>query len=99
VTFGLSILSSLAICTHATCCKRGHILRGDKCLGIVNIVPLIGTIMANSFLSSGQEPWTNGIVEFKVPSKGFITYCNMLNEDTDASYPILLQRYTKKKSC
>lgn len=85
------MLSSFAICTHATCCRRGHILRGDKCLSIVNSILLIATVLATTFLS-GQEPWTNGIVEFKRPARGLITYCSTLNQQTDATYPILYQR-------
>lgn len=41
----------------------------------------------------GQEPWTNGIIEFKEPAKGFITHCSMLDQDHDATYPLLTQRY------
>ncbi|ORE10579.1 hypothetical protein BCV72DRAFT_221305 [Rhizopus microsporus var. microsporus] len=85
------MLSSFAICTHATCCRRGHILRGDKCLSIVNAILLIATVLATTLLS-GQEPWTNGIVEFKRPARGLITYCSTLNQQTDATYPILYQR-------
>jgi hypothetical protein len=57
---------------------------------------LVTAILVNTFLS-GQEPWTNGIVEFKEPAKGFVTYCSLLDEDHDATYPLLLQRYAKKK--
>jgi hypothetical protein len=96
MSLGFSIICALAICTHATCCNRAHILRGDKCLGIVNTVILLCAILAITFMG-GQEPWTNGIVEFKEPSKGFITYCSLLDEDRDATYPLLFQRYAKKK--
>ena len=49
------------------------------------------TIIGNTFITT-QEPWTNGIVEFKEPARGFITYCNLLDEDRDASFPLLFQR-------
>lgn len=90
--FSLSVVSALAVCAHSACCKRGHILRGDKCLGTVNIAVSIIVIVTNTFMG-GQEPWTNGIVEFKKPAKGFITHCSMLDQDHDATYPLLTQRY------
>ncbi|KAK4514344.1 uncharacterized protein ATC70_001937 [Mucor velutinosus] len=91
ILFSLSVMSALAVCVHATCCKRGHILRGDKCLGSVNIAVSAVIIIAITFWG-GQEPWTHGLVEFKEPAKGFITYCAMLDQDHDATYPLLMQR-------
>ena len=85
------MLSSAAICIHAGCCRRAHILRGDKTLSIVNIFMLSVTVLLITFLG-GQEPWTDGIVEFKEPAKGFMPYCGMLDSDHDALYPLLYHR-------
>ncbi|KAI8986993.1 hypothetical protein BDB01DRAFT_589550 [Pilobolus umbonatus] len=87
----LSFLCSLAICTHAICCKRGHILRGDKCLGLVNSVVLFITVLLITCVTN-QEPWTNSRVEVVNPDRGYITYCRLLNRGTDATYPLLYQR-------
>ncbi|KAI8048150.1 uncharacterized protein B0P05DRAFT_564697 [Gilbertella persicaria] len=91
VAYGLSIASAFMICIHATCCKRGHIVRGDKLLGIANTIVLAGAVVINTFTDT-QEPWTHGIVEFKVPAKGFITFCSLLDQEHDATYPLLFQR-------
>ncbi|KAI9261383.1 hypothetical protein BDA99DRAFT_537778 [Phascolomyces articulosus] len=82
ITLSVSVLSSTAICIHASCCRRGHILRGDKTLSMVNVFMLGVTILLITFLG-GKEPWTNGIVEFKQPSMGFMTCRNVPNADND----------------
>ncbi|KAG2221058.1 hypothetical protein INT45_009716 [Circinella minor] len=91
ISLSVSVLSSAAICIHAGCCRRAHILRGDKTLSIVNIFMLSVTVLLVTFLG-GQEPWTDGIVEFKQPAKGFIPYCGMLDSDHDVFYPLLYHR-------
>ncbi|KAI7897558.1 uncharacterized protein BX663DRAFT_527821 [Cokeromyces recurvatus] len=78
VVFSLSTFSALAICIHATCCKRAHILRGDKYLGHINILMLMAIIIIHTFFSGGQEPWTDGLVEFKKPAMGLNLHCLFL---------------------
>lgn len=91
VSLVMSVLSGVAVCAHSTCCKRGHLLRGDRCVGIANIASFVISIAVNT-LFNDQEPWTNGIVEFKEPTKGLVIHCTMLDEEHDVTYPLLFQR-------
>ncbi|KAI8372053.1 hypothetical protein EDC96DRAFT_501445, partial [Choanephora cucurbitarum] len=91
IAFGLSMTSALMLCVHATCCKRAHVVRGDRTLGTFNSMTSIATLTTITFVYS-QEPWTNSIVEFKFPAKGFIPYCSLLDQAHDATYPLLFQR-------
>ncbi|KAI9020926.1 hypothetical protein CLU79DRAFT_888049 [Phycomyces nitens] len=91
IFLSFSFLSATAVCMHAFCCGRADIFRGDRTLGLTNSVPLLGMIMAATFVDS-QEPWTNNTVVFKYPSRGFILYCYMLDAEHDMYYPLLYQR-------
>ncbi|KAI9475575.1 MAG: hypothetical protein EXX96DRAFT_573847 [Benjaminiella poitrasii] len=91
IVFSLSLLCSLVICIHATCCKRAYVLRGDKCFGIINIFTATAAIIVHTFFA-GQEPWTNGLVEFKEPTRGFIAHCHLLDQHHDVTFPLLFQR-------
>ncbi|KAL0098255.1 hypothetical protein J3Q64DRAFT_1818376 [Phycomyces blakesleeanus] len=91
IFLSFSFLSATAVCMHAFCCGRADIFRGDRTLGLTNGVPLVGMIMAATFVDT-QEPWTNNTIEFKYPSRGFITYCYTLDAEHDMYYPLLYQR-------
>lgn len=80
------------MCIHAGCCRRGQHVRGDRILSTINIIVLSSTILLITFLG-GQEPWTNDLVTFSQPAKGFIPYCNLLDQERDALYPLLYHRY------
>ncbi|KAI8146495.1 hypothetical protein BJV82DRAFT_654707 [Fennellomyces sp. T-0311] len=91
ISLSLSVLSAIAICIHAGCCRRSHILRGDKTLSIINALTLSVTILLITFFG-GQEPWTAGLVEFKQPARGFLPYCGLLDAKADSLYPLLYHR-------
>ncbi|CDH55473.1 predicted protein [Lichtheimia corymbifera JMRC:FSU:9682] len=91
IALGLSLTSSTAVCIHAGCCRRGQHVRGDRILSTINIIVLSSTILLITFLG-GQEPWTNDLVTFSQPAKGFIPYCNLLDQERDALYPLLYHR-------
>ncbi|KAI8368996.1 hypothetical protein BD560DRAFT_490145 [Blakeslea trispora] len=91
IAFGLSITSAFMLCVHATCCKRGHVVRGDRTLGLFNSIASMATLTVITVVYS-QEPWTNNIIEFKLPAKGFVPYCSLLDQAHDATYPLLFQR-------
>ncbi|KAI8143726.1 hypothetical protein BJV82DRAFT_83156 [Fennellomyces sp. T-0311] len=91
IALSISTVSGAAVCVHACCCKKAHILRGDKFLGILNVLPLLTSLITDVFVG-GPEPWTAGTVKFDRPHTSLFQSCTVLDSHTDSYYPLLYQR-------
>ncbi|CDH60143.1 predicted protein [Lichtheimia corymbifera JMRC:FSU:9682] len=88
IVLSLSTISGAAICAHAFCFKRSHIVRGDRFLSILNAIPLLISLLTAFFLED-PEPWAAGSVHFTRSSTGFLASCSVFDSNEQ---PLLYQR-------
>ncbi|KAI9254625.1 hypothetical protein BDA99DRAFT_607320 [Phascolomyces articulosus] len=92
IALSISTISGAFVCVHASCCKRIPTFRGDRYLGILNVLPLLTSLVTDVFVG-GPEPWTAGTVKFDRPHTSFFQSCIILDsQSVDPQYPLLYQR-------
>ncbi|KAI9321361.1 hypothetical protein BX666DRAFT_968658 [Dichotomocladium elegans] len=75
IALSISMLSGALVCARACCCKRAHLVQGDRFLGFINFFTLLAAILA-ALITGSPEPWTAGYVKVSRPMWSFITSCS-----------------------
>ena len=93
ISLSVSTISGAFACVWACCYKRGYRQRGDRYLGILNVLPLITSLVTDVFVG-GPEPWTAGTVSFDRPHTNLFQSCAVFDSQSmDQQHPLLYQRF------